>query len=95
MQGDTVKINGTTWAFTGNGFNSSVGSFGKFVEHVERPKPSEPRAELGSEIDVVTKAVDSAKGTAQRLRTGLDKVDAIEDLLSVSSPYSASEKLYR
>ena len=44
-EGDTIAISGITWAFTGHGFNPSIGGFSTFVEHIERPKPSEPVAQ--------------------------------------------------
>ena len=40
--GHTVTINGITWGFCGQGFNPAIGGFSTFVEHIERPKPSEP-----------------------------------------------------
>ena len=43
--GHTVTINGITWGFCGQGFNPAIGGFSTFVEHIERPKPSEPVAQ--------------------------------------------------
>ena len=43
--GHTVTIGATTWGFCGHGFNPAIGGFSTFVEHIERPKPSEPVAE--------------------------------------------------
>lgn len=43
--GHTVTINGTKWGFCGQGFNPAIGGFSTFVEHIERPKHSEPVAQ--------------------------------------------------
>ena len=57
-RGETIQRNGTEWAFCGEGFNASIGSFSTFAEHIP--------ASDGTETHGNSETLDRLQASGQR-----------------------------
>ena len=61
-EGDTIAIAGVIWAFTGHGFNASIGGFSTFTEHIERPQPPSPTPKPDQTAKPAAEPLGAAEG---------------------------------